>query len=90
MSPVGAMVQLTHSPSAYRWSKGAFEEGYEGDLSLPSLSVLEDQRKALAENTLRFCSGSPASHCLVAGPSGSAKVWLGSTGFVRFGQNTTQ
>ena len=59
-----------------RWSKGAFEEGSEGDLSLPALSVLESQRQLLADNTARFCDGLPAHNCLVAGPSGSGKSWL--------------
>ena len=59
-----------------RWNKGAFEEGSEGDLSLPALSVLESQRQLLADNTARFFDGLPAHNCLVAGPSGSGKSWL--------------
>jgi len=43
---------------------------------LTNLSVLEPQRAALAANTARHCEGLPASHALVAGPSGSGKSWL--------------
>ena len=58
------------------WTKGAFEEGCEGNLSLPALSSLEPVRQILADNTTRFAEGLPASHCLVAGPTGSGKSWL--------------
>ncbi len=39
-------------------------------------SCLEAQRAQLAANTLRHCEGLPASHALVAGPSGTGKTWL--------------
>lgn len=60
----------------FRWSNGAFEEGFEGDLSLKPLSALAKQHAALAANTQQFCDGMPAQHCIVAGPIGSGKSWL--------------
>jgi predicted AAA+ superfamily ATPase len=59
-----------------RWSKGAFEEGNEGNTALPALSALRSQQDRLAINTVRFLDGKPAFHCMVAGPSGSGKSWL--------------
>eukprot|EP00798_Chlamydomonas_sp_ICE-L_P007960 gene7960-1176_t len=67
---------ITSRNSALRWSKGAFEEGYEGNAELHTWPCIESQRAALAQNTTRFCEGHPAQHVLVAGPSGSGKSWL--------------
>ncbi|GAX82202.1 hypothetical protein CEUSTIGMA_g9630.t1 [Chlamydomonas eustigma] len=67
---------ITSRNSALRWSKGAFEEGHEGNLTLSPLSVLDEQKSQLDRNTIRFCEGFPAQHCLIGGPSGSGKSWL--------------
>jgi hypothetical protein len=47
-----------------------------GGICSTVLSALQTPYDALAENTMRHCTGLPAHHAVICGPPGAGKSWL--------------